>query len=123
VFVYNLLHNKPITVYKGHTRSSTYIYDAVKTLANICDNFVAGETYNIASNERHTIERLAELILEYTGADRQLVTYKEEHEILTTKHKKVDNTKSVEQLNHIASTSLEDGVRNTVEWMKKYYDI
>jgi len=63
------------------------------------------------------------LILKYTGANKDLVTYKEEHEILTTKHKKVDNTKSVEQLNHTASTSLEEGVKNTVEWMKKYYDI
>ena len=123
VFVYNLLHGKPITVYKGHTRSSTYIYDAVNTLANIADNFVAGETYNIATNERHTIEKLAQLILKYTKADESLVTYEESHEILTTKHKKVDNTKSVEKLNHVSSTSLEEGVKRTVEWMCKYYSL
>jgi dTDP-glucose 4,6-dehydratase len=123
VFVYNLLHGKPITVYRGHTRSSTYIYDAVKTLANIADNFIAGETYNIATNERHTIEKLAQLILKYTKADKSLVTYEEKHEILTTKHKKVDNTKSVEVLNHASSTSLEEGVERTVEWMRNYYSL
>jgi len=93
------------------------------TIISFADNFIAGETYNIATNERHTIEKLAQLILKYTKADESLVTYEERHEILTTKHKKVDNTKSVEVLNHASSTSLEEGVEKTVEWMKKYYNL
>ena len=42
-FCYNLLHGKPITVYKGHSRTSTYIYDTAVTAANIADNFIPGE--------------------------------------------------------------------------------
>ncbi len=121
LFTYNLLHNRPVTVFKGHTRTSTYIYDCVNTLANISDNFKAGEIYNIASKKNHTIEYLIELILKETGANPSLVDYREHHEILTTKDKFVDATKAEKDLNHVESVSLEEGVRKTVEWMKQYY--
>lgn len=121
LFTYNLLNGKPITVYKGHSRTSTYIYDSVRTLANIADNFIDGEIYNIASKSEHTIEHLAELLVKYTKADPSLVTYKAHSEILTTKHKLVDNSKSVRDLDHKDTVSLEEGVWETVQWMKEHY--
>lgn len=123
LFTYNLLHGRPITVYKGHTRTSTYIYDCARTIANIIDNFKDGETYNIASKENHTIEDLVELILRETGADPSLVTYDENMEIMTTKDKFVNSDKADRDLKHNDTTSLEDGVRKTVEWMKEYYNL
>jgi dTDP-glucose 4,6-dehydratase len=123
VFCYNLLHNRPITVFRGHSRTSTYIYDAVKTIGNITDNFKSGEIYNIAGSESHTIERLAELVLEKSGADSNLVSYVDGHEILTTVHKNVDVSKVVKELNHKDSVTLEKGVENTIEWMKEYYSL
>jgi len=123
LFTYNLLHNQPITVYKGHTRTSTYIYDCVNTLANIVDNFKNGEIYNIASKNRHTIEELVALILKFTNADPSLVTYTDKSEILTTKDKIVVPDKAEKDLNHRNTVSLEKGVKNTVEWMKDYYNL
>mgnify|MGYP001452209728 FL=1 len=121
LFTYNLLHKKPITVFKGHSRTSTYIYDSVRTLANIADNFIDGETYNIASDQEHTIENLAELLVKYTKADPALVDYREHSEVLTTKHKHVDASKSVRDLDHKNTVSLEEGVWETVQWMKEHY--
>lgn len=121
LFTYNLLHGLPITVYKGHSRTSTYIYDSVRTLANIADNFIDGQVYNIASDQEHTIEHLAELLVKYTKADSNLVNYRNHSEILTTKHKHVDASRSVKELNHKNSVSLEEGVWETVQWMKEYY--
>jgi dTDP-glucose 4,6-dehydratase len=123
LFTYNLLHGHPVTVYKGHTRTSTYIYDCVNTIANIIDNFKDGETYNISSKNRHSIEDLIQLILKETGADPSLVTYDENHEILTTKHKIVDSVRARTDLNHQDTISLEDGVRETVNWMREYYKL
>jgi len=120
VFTYNLLHNLPITVYKGHRRTSTYVYDCVNTLANISDNFVSGETYNIASNTLHTIEELTDIILKHTGASSDLVTYKDS-EILTTKDKLVNVDKANRDLNHSNSINLNEGVQRTISWMKDYY--
>ena len=123
IFTYNLLNNIPITVYKGHTRTSTYIYDCARTLANIVNNFNSGETYNIASDQHHTIEHLVDLILKETGASPDLVTYDDNLEILTTKDKFVDSKKSRKDLKHEDTISLEVGVHNTVKWMREYYGV
>ena len=121
VFSYNLLHNRPIVVFEGHTRTSTYIDDAVRTFANISDNFNDGEIYNITSDQQHSIEDLAELVLKYTKADPSLITYRKKNEVLTTLHKKTDSRKAKKYLNHRNTVTLEEGVKNTVEWMRDYY--
>ena len=123
VFTYRLLTGQPITVFKGHSRTSTYIDDCVNALANISENFKNQEVYNIASQEEHTIEDLAELIIEHTGADRSLVTFAKHEEILTTTHKKVDAKKARHDLGMKATVSLSQGVKNTVDWMKNFYDL
>ncbi len=119
-FLYCALMGLPWVVFRGHTRTSTYLADTVRTLANISDNFKSGETYNIGGNQQHTIEELSDTILRVTGADRQLVEYRNP-EILTTKDKVVDVGKSVRDLGHKNSFGLEEGLRLTAEWMKKVY--
>lgn len=86
-FCYHALKRLPITVYKGHYRTSTYVDDCVRTLSNIVENFIPGRVYNIGSDEYHSIEELADIIWEYTDAPRDLIHY-EESEKLTTKIKK-----------------------------------
>lgn len=119
-FCYHALFGLPITVYKGHYRSSTYVDDCVRTVGNIVDNFKTGMVYNIGSDQFHDIETLADLIWDYTGADRNLIEYAES-EKLTTKIKKVDNQLSVRDLDHKESVSLKDGVIKTIDWMRDYY--
>ena len=119
-FCYHALHNLPITVYKGYFRSSTYIDDCVRTIANISENFIPGRAYNIGSNQFHDIETLAKTIWDYTGADPSLIEYKEA-EMLTTKIKNLNNELSVKELDHKESISLDAGVKKTIDWMKDYY--
>jgi dTDP-glucose 4,6-dehydratase len=121
-FCYHALFGLPITVYKGHYRSSTYVDDCVRTIGNISDNFINGNVYNIGSDQFHDIETLAEVIWDYTGADKKLITYGES-EVLTTKIKKLDNIASVRDLDHKESVGLIDGVKLTIDWMKDYYKI
>ena len=121
-FCYHALQNLPIIVYKGHFRSSTYVDDSVRTVANISDNFIPGRIYNIGSDQYHTIETLADIIWDYTKASKELISY-EESEFLTTKVKKVDIELSLKELDHRATISLEEGVKSTIEWMRVYYNI
>ena len=123
VFTYKLLNNLPVTVFKGHTRTSTYIDDSINALAEISKNFKNQEIYNIASTTNHTIEELAELIIKYTGANRNLLVHDNGYEFLTTKHKLVNNDKAVNDLKFEESVKLEEGVDKTVNWMKNYYSI
>ncbi len=119
-FCYHALHGLPITVYQGHYRSSTYIDDCVRTVANISDNFIPGRVYNIGSDQFHDIETLADLIWEYTGASRELISYRES-ELLTTRVKKVDISLSIRELQHNQTVPLDEGVRRTLDWMRAYY--
>lgn len=116
-FCYHALNGLPITVYKGHFRTSTYIDDAVSAISNIADNFKDGKVYNIGSDQYHDIETLADYIWEYTGADKSLITYKDA-EILTTLVKKPDITASKIDLGYAPTVSLKDGVHKTIDWMR-----
>ena len=76
-FLYCALMGLPWTVFRGHSRTSTYLADTVRTLANICDHFRPGETYNIGGDQHHSIEELSDTILSVTGADPSLVDYRD----------------------------------------------
>ena len=121
-FLYCALRNLPWTVFRGHLRTSTFLADTVRTLANIATNFKPGQTYNIGGDQLHSIEALSDIVLKVTGALPSLVRYRDS-EILTTKIKRVDTTKSVTDLDHRNSVSLEDGVKITAEWMRKTYGL
>ena len=119
-FLYCALHSIPWTVFRGHSRTSTYLADTVRTLANIADNFKPGETYNVGGASLHTIEELSDIVLKVTGADPALVQYRDS-EIMTTKAKRVDISKAMRDLDHRNTYGLEDGMRMTAEWMRQVY--
>lgn len=119
-FLYCGLKGLPWVVFKGHKRTSTYLSDTVRTLANIADKFIPGETYNIGGNQLHTIEELSDLVLDITGASPDLVTLHDE-EILTTRDKVVDVSKSIQDLDHTNSVSLREGLERTYEWLQSVY--
>jgi dTDP-glucose 4,6-dehydratase len=119
-FLYCALHGLPWTVFRGHQRTSTYLADTVRTLANITDNFRPGETYNIGGDRLHTIEELSDIILDVTGADPALVQYRDS-EPLTTTTKRVDVSRAIRDLGHRNSYGLEEGIRLTAQWMCQAY--
>ena len=119
-FMYCALKGIPWVVYRGYGRTSTYLADSVRTLANIAERFKPGQVYNIGGDQYHSIEELSELTLKVTGADARLVEYRDA-EVLTTRVKRVDISKAVRDLGHRATVSLEEGMRRTVAWMREVY--
>ena len=124
LFIYHALFNKPYTVYKGHKRIIDYVEDTARTFANIVDNFKPGEAYNIGSKQEweHDIKEYSDMVLDASGRDDSLVTYKEV-EAFTTKVKTIDFSKAIKDLKHDPKVSPEEGIKRTVEWMKWYYRI
>lgn len=122
LFIYRALHNMPYTVYTGGKRAFLYIDDAVRTVANIVERFKPGEVYNIANRELYDMREISDLILKILGKDDSQITYKEE-DLTATVVKDVDNTKAVRELDHKQTISLEEGLRRTIEWQKKVYEI
>lgn len=122
IFVHKCLKEEPFTVHKGHMRIFDYVSDTVRTFANIVDNFIPGEVYNVGSNEdwEISIEKLAKIVIEATGANPSLATYKGE-EAFTTKVKKMDFSKIRRDLNHKAEVDIVEGVKRYADWMKDFY--
>ena len=121
-FCYRALHDEPYHVYEDHHRSFTYVGDTVTTLANIVDNFITGEVYNIANTEYHGIKELSDLILDYLNKDDSKVEYRgtEEHNTL---NKRASVERAKRDLDHDPQMSLEDGIPKTIEWIYDYYDV
>ena len=122
IFVYSALNNLPYTVYKNHYRIFDYVEDTSRTLANIMDNFIPGEVYNIGSKEEWIIDikHLSDLILRHLNKTDKLVTYKET-EPFTTRIKQVDFSKIRNDLKHEPKVPIEEGIPRYIEWMKRVY--
>ena len=121
-FIYHALFDKPYTVYLGHKRIIDYVEDSCRTLANIVDNFIPCEVYNVGGRlewER-SIKDYSDMILATVSRDDSIVTYKES-EPFTTKVKTMDFSKAERDLNHNPLVPPEEGIKRTVEWMRRYY--
>lgn len=119
-FIYSALMDLPYTVYLNHHRTSTYVTDTVSTLANISERFKAGEVYNIGGTEYHDIKELSDMILTYLNKNDSCVSYVE-GESFTTKDKKVDMSKAINDLGHNPTTTLAEGIPLTIDWMRSVY--
>jgi len=119
-FIYYALHGIPYTVYLGHKRTLEYIDDFVKAVANVVDNFKAGEIYNIGGDEVYEVKYISDLVLKCVGRDDSIVTYKEA-EPFTTKVKTPDSTKAKRDLGWRPRVKPEEGIPRTVEWFRKVY--
>jgi dTDP-glucose 4,6-dehydratase len=118
-FIYHALKGLPITVFKGHTRCGVYITDMVKALANISTNFINGRIYNLANDNSYTIEEMTDIIWDYTGASKNLITYKG-NEKSTTITKTANSDLAKTDLFFNAATPLDEGIHKTVDWMREW---
>lgn len=119
-FAYSALMGLPYTVYLNHRRTSIYISDAVRTLAQLTRVFVPGEVYNIGGTESHDMKTVSDTILRLLGKDDALVSYADA-EPFTTRNKAIDTQKATSALGHRVSVPLGDGLAQTLEWMRRIY--
>jgi dTDP-glucose 4,6-dehydratase len=122
LFCYRALSNETLTVYKGHRRTSTYVGDTCETLANIVEKFNPGQLYNIGGLTSHSMEEVAEYIVDTVGRDRSAIQYLDA-ELFTTIAKEVDCSKAVRDLGHRDSVPLKEGIARTIEWTRERYGL
>src|SRR2546428_5171961 len=123
-FIYHALQNRPYTVFVGHKRIIDYVDDSCRTFANIVDNFLPGEVYNIGGRMEWEmdIKSYSDLILKAVGRDDSLISYKDS-EPFTTRVKHVDCSKAIRDLKHDPKIAPSEGIRRTVDWMRKVYGV
>lgn len=120
LFTFRALHNLPFTVYLNHQRTSLYIDDCVRSMADITHHFTPGQVYNLAGSQLHDMKYISDLVLHHLDKSDRLVLYKDA-EPFTTQKKIPDISKAKRELNFSPRVSLEEGIPETVAWMQKVY--
>lgn len=123
-FIYHALFDQPYDVFMGHRRIIDYVEDSCRTFANICNNFIPGEVYNVGGRHdwERNIKEYSDLVLHAVGKDDSLVKY-HEAEPFTTKVKRMDFSKAIRDLKHDPTVPPEGGIKKTVDWMRQYYRV
>ncbi len=120
-FIFKAMKREKLTLFTDHRRTSTYITDTCRTLANIADSFNPGAVYNIGGEDLHDMKSVNDMILDYMKLDDSHVTY-ERSEPMTTVDKLVDCTRARDELGHEPSIPLQVGIPKTIDWMRSVYD-
>ena len=126
IFMGQLLRNEPLTVIGDgmQTRCFTYVDDVIRaTIAAGLVPEAVGDVFNIGTDRETTIKELAETMIRIMGAT-SAIKYVPQEKIYGTSYEDIprrvpDNTKMKTILKVKPETSMEDGLRKTIEWFQK----
>ena len=118
-FINQALNNEEITVYGdgSQTRSFCYIDDfveAVNKLVNLDTDFTV---VNVGNNNEVDILTLAKKIKELTNSDSKITFHPFPKD--DPRRRNPDTTKIEKLIDWQAKTSLEDGLKKTINWFRK----
>src|SRR2546425_1308011 len=115
-FVYNVLHDRPITVHRGGVRSWCYIDDIAEGWRLVMERFTPGkaELYNIGRNDPCSMLDVAKMICSVAGKTTDLIRTSDPPKFVMAV-KKCSLEKAKQRLGFEAKVPLEEGLRRTVE--------
>jgi dTDP-glucose 4,6-dehydratase len=117
-FLVQALEGKPLTVYGdgSQTRSFCYVDDQVRGILALLDGDVTGPV-NIGNPGEFTVRELAELVLELTGAESDIVY--EPLPVDDPTQRRPDITLAREQLGWEPLVPLREGLERTAAWFRQ----
>ena len=121
IFVNSILRGKPIYVYgDGNAqRALSYIDDVVEPMARLgLDENINGEIINLGSAKVHTINELAQIVIEEFGLQMKPIYLPERPCEVKNAYCTID--KSVKLLGFKDKTPVRIGIRKLIEWAKVY---
>jgi UDP-glucuronate decarboxylase len=120
-FIVQALQGEPLTIYGDgqQTRSFCYVDDTIEGLWRLMDGAIAGPV-NIGNPEEHTVLELAEIVLRLTGSRSRLERRPLPADDPT--RRKPDITLARRHLRWAPTVSLEDGLKETITYMRWLID-
>ncbi len=119
-FVTQALKNEPVIIYGDGTitRSITYISDLVDGLikAMFASNTI-GEVFNLGSTEEYTVLEYAQMIIRLCNSSSEIQF--ETNRIDDPERRRANTNKAQQILGWQRHVSMEDGLRQTIEWFGK----
>jgi UDP-glucose 4-epimerase len=117
--IYNMLTGLPITVFGNgkNLRDYMFIEDAVAAFVAGMKQDLKNDIYNVGSGKGYTINEVIKIASEVAGIKPE-VKYLKKRQIDVTANI-LDTTKFRSETGWRAKVSLEKGIKNTYEWVKK----
>ena len=101
------------------TRDFTYIDDVVEaTLLAGFNSKAEGQVYNVGTGRETTVNQLARLIIQVTGAQVE-PAYIDRRDIDNIRRRVVNIEKIRRELRWVPSVTIEQGLRRTYQWLKE----
>lgn len=101
-------------------RDFVYVKDVAEALIVTLENYNGEQFFNISSGTQTTIKELYETVVKLMGFEGEIVwdTSKPDGQM----YKGFDVNRMKELIGFSCDTTLEDGLRETIEWFKKNYE-
>lgn len=119
-FIQQALKNEDITIFGDgtQTRSLCYVDDTVDGMIRLMNkDKTKGEIVNIGSTEEHTVLEYANMVKKITGSSSKIV-HKESLPMHDPKQRQADICKAKKLLDWEPKVALEDGLRQTIEYVQ-----
>ena len=118
-FIWKSLHDESLPLDNGGNASRDFIFveDMAKGLVACANKGEPGEAYNLASGVETSIKNLAEIINNETG-NQTPVDLKPARDWDRSGKRFGSTSKSMEKLGFIAEKTIEEGIRQTVDWTR-----
>jgi dTDP-glucose 4,6-dehydratase len=119
-FVHSALKGEKLTVHKGTQRAWCYVSDFISGL-NLAMQFPFSgkyEAFNIGSDEYHTMEEVARMVVAECGATANKIKVVEPPAKFLSLAKKFSITKA-RSLGYEPEISLREGIQRVAEWQRK----
>jgi GDP-L-fucose synthase len=96
------------------TREFLYVDDAAEGILMAAEHYDGGDPVNLGSGEELAIRDLAELIARHVGFEGELVWDPSKPD--GQPRRKVDTTRAEKVFGFVAHTSMDEGLRRTIDW-------
>lgn len=119
-FISSAIKNEPLSVFGDgkQTRSLCYVSDTVSGLIKLMEHDGGkGEVVNIGSEEEHTVNEFAQIIIKLCDATSK-ISYSEKLPQDDPKQRRADISKAKKLLDWSPSVSLEKGLMKTIEYIR-----
>lgn len=119
-FIFNALTGRNLSVHKGAVRSWCYVSDLAEGLNLVMKHESQGryEAYNIGSSDYHTMEEIAQIVIEETGADFDQIELVDPPSKFLSIGKRASFEK-IRSLNYEPKVPVREGIRKVVKWQRE----
>lgn len=116
LFCHRALHGLPLPVFKDYWRTFMHIDDFIPTLANACEADLKHDVYNIGGTDFRSVEDLARIVLDEVGGAAGMELIAEDRHNVRSKRPDIERAR--QDLGHDPTILLEEGVPETLNWMR-----